>query len=120
MQADQVANGFDAQKDFVRLASACTKLPSSAPEYQDLIGPTQTALMAVIEAKEKNRAAKESNQLTVVSEGIPALGWVTLVSLRDRELLRALRATERYVGSRDRTASPARTSASSRTAACSG
>lgn len=54
-------------------------MPTSAPEYQDLIGPTQTALLAVIDVKEKNRAAKESNQLTVVSEGIPALGWVTLV-----------------------------------------
>ncbi|GAA5989232.1 hypothetical protein JCM10908_001216 [Rhodotorula pacifica] len=77
-QAQQVANGFLAQRDFVRLASACTKLSTSAPEYQELIGPTQTALLAVIETKEKNRAAKESNQLTVVSEGIPALGWVTL------------------------------------------
>ncbi|GAA5860528.1 hypothetical protein JCM3774_006198 [Rhodotorula dairenensis] len=79
-QAQKVANGFLAQKDFVRLASACTKLPTSAPEYQELIGPTQTALLAVIDVKEKNRAAKESNQLTVVSEGIPALGWVTLDS----------------------------------------
>ena len=36
--------------------------------------------MAVIDMKEKNRGSKEMNQLTVVSEGIPALGWVTLVS----------------------------------------
>lgn len=35
--------------------------------------------MAAIEMKEKNRASKESNQLTVVAEGIPALGWVMLV-----------------------------------------
>ena len=37
--------------------------------------------MAVIDMKEKNRGSKELNQLTVISEGIPALGWVTLVSL---------------------------------------
>ncbi|GAA5885400.1 hypothetical protein JCM6882_009603 [Rhodosporidiobolus microsporus] len=77
-QSQQVANGFIAQRAFVELAAACKKLKTSAPAYQTVIAPTQTALMAVIEVKEKNRASKESNQLTVVSEGIPALGWVTL------------------------------------------
>ncbi|KPV75862.1 uncharacterized protein RHOBADRAFT_52879 [Rhodotorula graminis WP1] len=77
-QSQQVANAFIAQKDFVQLATACKKLSASDPKYQSLIGPTQTALLAVIDVKEKNRASKESNQLTVVSEGIPALGWVTL------------------------------------------
>ncbi|GJN88596.1 hypothetical protein Rhopal_001562-T1 [Rhodotorula paludigena] len=79
-QAQQVANGFLAQKDFVQLASACTKVSASDPKYQQLIAPTQQALLAVIDVKEKNRASKESNQLSVVSEGIPALGWVTLES----------------------------------------
>ncbi|GAA5968176.1 hypothetical protein JCM11641_003758 [Rhodosporidiobolus odoratus] len=79
-QSQQVANGFLAQRAFVELAAACTQLSTSAPQYQDLIKPTQSALLAVIDVKEKNRASKESNQLTVVSEGIPALGWVTLDS----------------------------------------
>ncbi|GAA5878714.1 hypothetical protein JCM1840_000212 [Sporobolomyces johnsonii] len=79
-QSQQVANGFIAQRDFIQLAAACTKLPTSDSKYQALIAPTQTALLAVIEMKEKNRASKEINQLTVVSEGIPALGWVTLDS----------------------------------------
>ncbi|GAA6012492.1 hypothetical protein JCM11491_004349 [Sporobolomyces phaffii] len=80
-QAQQVANGFIAQKDFVQLASACTKLATSSPKYSTIIGPTQSALMAVIDMKEKNRGSKDMNQLTVVSEGIPALGWVTLDNL---------------------------------------
>ncbi|GAA5878362.1 hypothetical protein JCM16303_002747 [Sporobolomyces ruberrimus] len=80
-QAQQVANGFIAQKDFVQLASACAKLPTSSPQYSTIIGPTQSALMAVIDMKEKNRGSQELNQLTVVSEGIPALGWVTLENL---------------------------------------
>ncbi|GAA5830249.1 hypothetical protein JCM11251_001283 [Rhodosporidiobolus azoricus] len=79
-QSQQVANGFIAQRAFIELASACKKVETSAPAYQEIIKPTQTALMAVIEVKEKNRSSKESNQLTVVSEGIPALGWVTLDS----------------------------------------
>ena len=36
--------------------------------------------MAVLDIKESNRPSKEINQLSTVSEGIPALGWVTLVS----------------------------------------
>ncbi|BGP13845.1 hypothetical protein JCM10213_002482 [Rhodosporidiobolus nylandii] len=79
-QSQQVASAFLAQRAYVQLAAACTKLPTSAPQFQDLIKPTQTALLAVIDIKEKSRASKESNQLTVVSEGIPALGWVTLDS----------------------------------------
>ncbi|GAA6009090.1 hypothetical protein JCM10207_004089 [Rhodosporidiobolus poonsookiae] len=79
-QSQQVANGFIAQRAYIQLASVCTKLSTSAPEFQSIIAPTQTALLAVIDIKEKNRASKESNQLTVVSEGIPALGWVTLDS----------------------------------------
>lgn len=90
-QSQQVANGFLAQKDFVQLAAACKKLSASDPQYQALIGPTQTALLAVIDVKEKNRASKESNQLTVVSEGIPALGWVTLVRLLSASLSWKLR-----------------------------
>ncbi|BGP30038.1 suppressor of rasval19 [Rhodotorula toruloides] len=77
-QAQHVAKAFHAQKDFVQLASACTKLPTSSPQYPTIIGPTQTALLAAIDMREKNRASKESNQLTVVAEGLPALGWVTL------------------------------------------
>uniref|UniRef100_A0A0K3CL96 Adenylyl cyclase-associated protein n=1 Tax=Rhodotorula toruloides TaxID=5286 RepID=A0A0K3CL96_RHOTO len=77
-QAEHVAKAFHAQKDFVQLASACTKLPTSSPQYPTVIGPTQSALLAAIDMREKNRASKESNQLTVVAEGLPALGWVTL------------------------------------------
>ena len=36
--------------------------------------------MAALEIKERNRPSGEINQLNTVSEGIPALGWVTLVS----------------------------------------
>lgn len=113
-----MANGFQAQRDFVRLASACTKLPTSAPEYQELIAPTQSALLAVIDVKEKNRASKENNQLTVVSEGIPALGWVTLVSPLSDEHGRQTDLT--FSIARYRTVNRVLTSASSRMAACSG
>lgn len=46
-----------------------------------LLGPTQQALMKVTDVKESNRASKQFNHLSEVAEGIPALAWVTLVSL---------------------------------------
>ena len=39
--------------------------------------------MAVVEVKENNRSSKDINLLNTVSEGIGALGWVTLVSVYD-------------------------------------
>lgn len=78
-QALAVGQAFVAQKEFITFASQCTKLSSSSPAFAERLGPTQSALVASIEIKEKNRASKEANLLSTVSEGIPALGWVTLV-----------------------------------------
>lgn len=80
-QAEFVGQAFRAQLDFIQLAAACTKLSTSSPQYAALLEPTQSALMAVVNVKEKNRPSKEINQLSAVSEGIPALGWVTLVGV---------------------------------------
>lgn len=77
-QALAVGQAFVAQKEFITFASQCTKLSSSSPAFAERLGPTQSALVASIEIKEKNRASKEANLLSTVSEGIPALGWVTL------------------------------------------
>lgn len=82
MQAQHAVATFKAQRDFIKLASACKKPAPSA--FEPILKPTQQSLMATMEMKEKNRASKESNQLTVVAEGIPALGWVMLVSGRVR------------------------------------
>lgn len=79
-QAEHVQQAFDAQRDFIQLAASCTKISTASPDYATLLRPTQSALMAVVDVKEKNRPSKEINQLSTISEGIPALGWVTLVS----------------------------------------
>jgi adenylyl cyclase-associated protein len=43
-----------------------------------LIKPTQQSLNEVCEYKEKNRPSPFFNHLSTVSEGIGALGWVTI------------------------------------------
>ena len=45
-----------------------------------MLHDTQTALMAVLEVKETGRDRKFQSHLSAVSEGAPALGWVTVVS----------------------------------------
>ena len=62
------------------MAAACTKLSPTSPAFAAALGPTQKALLAAVELKDKNRGSKDFNGLTMVAEGIPALGWVTLVS----------------------------------------
>ena len=69
---------FDAQRDFISLASQCAKPP--ADKLQPLLGPMVTHLTAVADIKDKNRRSPQFNHLSAVSEGIPAAGWVALVS----------------------------------------
>ncbi|KAK4053029.1 suppressor of rasval19 [Microbotryomycetes sp. JL201] len=75
-QAQHVVKTFQAQRNYIQMATQCSK--PAPTELEPLLKPTQTSLMAAIDIKEKNRASKESNQLTVVAEGIPALGWVVV------------------------------------------
>lgn len=79
-QQKHVVEALAAQRAFIRLASLSKKVSSSDGAFVSLITPTQSALMAAIEVKEKNRGSKQSNHLATVAEGLPALGWVTLDS----------------------------------------
>lgn len=78
-QAESVKKAFDAQLKFVTLASQ-----SAAPDQNDLmklLQPTSDQIMAIQSFREKHRTSKFFNHLSAVSESIPALGWVCIVSL---------------------------------------
>ena len=47
---------------------------------QDLLKPTSEKMMAIQDFREKNRGSKMFNHLSTISESIPALGWVAVVS----------------------------------------
>lgn len=49
------------------------------PGLMALLKDTQTALEAVQNVKETDRARKYQAHLSVVNEGIPGLGWVMVV-----------------------------------------
>lgn len=67
-----------AQLEYVTLASTCAK-PTQAKQGE-LLKPTSDQISAVQEFREKNRSSPFFNHLSAISESIPALGWVCVVS----------------------------------------
>ncbi|KAJ3236751.1 F-actin-capping protein subunit alpha [Chytriomyces hyalinus] len=77
--SDQVASlaaALKAQREFILLASKAKKPAQS--DLPALLAPTQTHLEAVIKLRESSRSSPLFNHLSIVSEGIPALGWVAV------------------------------------------
>lgn len=67
-----------AQLSFINLA-AQSAAPSA--DYQmKLLKPTSEKIEAIQSLREKNRASVYFNHLSAISESIPALGWVAVVS----------------------------------------
>jgi hypothetical protein len=77
-QAEFVQKAFDAQMKYVTMASQ-----SSAPDQSELpklLQPTSEQINNVQSFREKHRTSKLFNHLSAISESIPALGWVCVVS----------------------------------------
>ena len=74
---------LQAQKSFVALASAHSQ--PGQKDFGELLGPQGQAIQAIVEAKDKLGRTKDGREwgacLSVVAEGIPAWGWVQVVSL---------------------------------------
>lgn len=64
----------------ILVATLSQKPPLTSDVFRQLLEPTQKELMKVIEVRDKNRASPFVNHLTAVADGIPALGWVAIVS----------------------------------------
>ena len=75
-QANLVKAAFDAQREFVVLASKA-KQPAQS-DLPSLLQATSTAIGEIQSFREAQRRSKQFNHLSMVSEGIPALGWVTV------------------------------------------
>lgn len=77
-QAEFVKKAFDAQLKYVTMASQ-----SAAPDQSELpklLQPTSEQINAVQAFREKHRTSKLFNHLSAISESVPALGWVCVVS----------------------------------------
>ena len=64
------------------------------------MSPTQVALDAVTQVREKNRASKLFNHLAAVGEGISALGWVTMEGVEAAKYVGEMRDASQFYGNR--------------------
>lgn len=80
-QAELVNKGFQEERKFLLITTKAKKPNLSVADdmeaYQALLKPINESLMAVVNIKESNRGAEESNQLSAVADGIMMLAWVT-------------------------------------------
>jgi adenylyl cyclase-associated protein len=75
-QSAHVVDAFTAMRGIVATA-ATTKKPDGTV-ITALITPLQIAIGKIVGIKDMNRPSKQFNHLSVVAEGIPALGWVVV------------------------------------------
>lgn len=69
---------FRAEFQFIKYASEHSA-PSDG-EKQKLLTPISTKIQEIQTLREKNRGSPLFNHLSAISESIPALGWVAVVS----------------------------------------
>lgn len=70
---------FRTELQFIKYASE-NSAPSDS-EKQKLLLPTSTKIQEIQTLREKNRGSPFFNHLSAISESIPALGWVAVVSI---------------------------------------
>ncbi|EMR08890.1 hypothetical protein PNEG_02673 [Pneumocystis murina B123] len=77
-QAQYVLEAFEMLGEFIEKGSCMEKPDFSSSEFQTLIQPLQDKIDKVINIRNKNRGSEMFNHLSMVSEGIVALGWITV------------------------------------------
>lgn len=78
-QSNLVQTAFNNQIHFLQIASQSGK-PTNQNDIMSLLKPTSDSIIAIQEFRERNRTSQFFNHLSAISESIPALGWVTVVS----------------------------------------
>uniref|UniRef100_A0A8B9PI33 Adenylyl cyclase-associated protein n=1 Tax=Apteryx owenii TaxID=8824 RepID=A0A8B9PI33_APTOW len=76
--AEMVRAAFQAQRSFLVLASQCQEPQEN--EVAMLLKPISEKIQEIQNFRERNRGSKMFNHLSAVSESIPALGWIAVVS----------------------------------------
>ncbi|KAK6343371.1 hypothetical protein TWF730_010962 [Orbilia blumenaviensis] len=77
-QAKFVRQGFHAQRLFLLVSTKARKPDIASKEYLDLIKDMQSYMNSVNEHREAHRTGPLQSHLSMVSEAVPALAWVTL------------------------------------------
>lgn len=76
-QSKSVEKCFLEQRRFLQMAAKTKKPDPSSNVFSDMLVWIQKEMMVANEIRESNRASPMFNHLSVVSDGIPAVAWVT-------------------------------------------
>ncbi|KAI9760306.1 MAG: hypothetical protein M1835_000192 [Candelina submexicana] len=77
-QSAGVLRAFAAQRKFLIVTTKAKKPDIQSPVYMEILKELQTMMGTVGDIREANRASPLFTHLTCVSEGIAALGWITI------------------------------------------
>uniref|UniRef100_A0A2S2Q043 Adenylyl cyclase-associated protein 2 n=1 Tax=Sipha flava TaxID=143950 RepID=A0A2S2Q043_9HEMI len=77
-QASLVFSAFHDELEYIKYASEHSA-PSDS-EKQKLLSPISKRIQEIQTLREENRGSPLFNHLSAISESIPALGWVAVVS----------------------------------------
>lgn len=75
-----VQQAFGVQLQFLQLANQSAK-PANQNDLMNLLKPTSDCITAIQNFREAHRTSTFFNHLSAISESIPALGWVAVVSI---------------------------------------
>ncbi|ODQ68218.1 hypothetical protein NADFUDRAFT_68497 [Nadsonia fulvescens var. elongata DSM 6958] len=75
-QAKLYAAAFEAEHDFLLIASKSKKPDMSDPVFMELLTPISDNISKLNEIRENNRTSKFSNHLATVAEGAASIGWI--------------------------------------------
>lgn len=76
-QSKSVERCFVEQRRFLVIATKAKKPDPASSVFSELLARMQKEMMMVTELRESNRGSPVFNHLSVVSDGIPAVAWVT-------------------------------------------
>ncbi|KAI9718593.1 MAG: hypothetical protein M1812_004044 [Candelaria pacifica] len=77
-QSAGVLRAFAAQRKFLIVTTKAKRPDKQSPVYMEILKELQTTMGIVGDIREANRASPLFTHLTCVSEGIAALGWITI------------------------------------------
>lgn len=77
-QSAGVMRAFGAQRKILLIATQATKPDVQSPLYMEILTELQRQMGSVGDLRETNRTSALANHLSAVSEGITALGWITI------------------------------------------
>lgn len=77
-QANSLLKAFHGQRKFIYITTKAKKPEMNSPVFMELLKPLQESITAVSEIRDSNRGSPVFNLLSVVSESIGFLAWITV------------------------------------------